>query len=140
MKCALVANGSIEDLHSIRKLIRTYDQVIAVDGGVGHCYAMGVVPSLIVGDLDSASSDLLSLFPDVPKQRYPVDKDETDLEIAIIEALKRGALAVTVFGATGNRVDHTLGNLFLLLKYPEKVKLETETEMIYAIEKSPHDP
>ena len=42
------------------------------------------------------------------------EKDDTDTEYAIREAIRRGAMEIVVIGATGTRIDHVLGNISLL--------------------------
>src|SRR5262249_40568896 len=69
----------------------------------------------------------------VPKKTLPRDKDETDLEVAIKEEFKCGADLVTLFGAWGKRMDHSLTNALLLGRFPGKLRLETETEIAFVI-------
>jgi thiamine pyrophosphokinase len=47
-------------------------------------------------------------------RRYPPEKDETDLELAIEAALEQGAASIQIVAALGDRLDHTLGNIYLL--------------------------
>jgi thiamine pyrophosphokinase len=131
---ALIANGLIEDCPLIRERILTYPKIIAVDGGLNHCIAMNITPNLIIGDFDSAEKQHLSEMSSIPTMLFPADKDETDLELAIREALKSNPEKITVFGATGLRTDHTLGNLYLTELAPKRIYLETERELIWTIE------
>ncbi len=87
------------------------DLVIAADGGCRHLTAAGMVPDLIVGDLDSAQS----LPTDVPLLRHPVRKDDTDTALALQVGLSRGYRSFVIFGALGGREDHTFANYCLLL-------------------------
>jgi len=91
--------------------------VVAADGGARSCPRLGLVPDLVVGDGDSlgpAELDRLEAAG-VAVERAPVDKDETDTELAILAALSRGATRLTVLGAFGGpRLDHELANLGLL--------------------------
>ncbi len=133
---ALVANGKISKSKLLLEKIKAYPYLIAVDGGLNHCHKLGLKPNLIIGDLDSAQKKILSSFEDVLKQVFPVDKDKTDLELAIEHALKLGAKRLTVFAALGGRVDHTLVNIHLLSRYPGKLFFETENELLFVIDKS----
>ena len=65
---------------------------------------------VVVGDLDS----LRRKTPGAEIRRASPDKDETDLELALLLAAERGATWIRVIGATGGRLDHTLGNVMLL--------------------------
>lgn len=131
---ALVANGAIHDLDKIAKRIQAHEYVIAVDGGLCYCEQMGIVPNLIIGDLDSAPFELLGRYPTIPVRRYLTDKDETDLELAVQATYSPEVERITVFGALEKRTDHAVGNLHLIRRYPQKVFLETEDETVFAIE------
>jgi len=93
------------------------DLVIAADGGARHAEALGRRIDLWVGDGDSIGADELAALEraGVPIRRFPVDKDESDTELALLAALDAGARRVTICGALGGaRVDHELANVWLL--------------------------
>lgn len=93
------------------------EAVIAADGGYARAAALGVEPALLVGDLDSLASDLVeaAAASGVSVRRFPADKDESDAELALLEAVSAGATRVTVLGAFGGpRLDHALANVWLL--------------------------
>lgn len=93
-----------------------FDAVIAVDGGFASLEAAGCVPDLALGDFDS-----LGFVPEgVPVKLFPAEKDASDMELALEEALTCGAGAVEVYGALGGRLDHTLANLSLLASFAER--------------------
>jgi len=82
-------------------------RVIAADAGMRHAAMLGVVPELWVGDFDSAPDNLSPELAAVPKQPYETDKDKTDGELAVAEALARGATSLVLAGAFGGpRADH----------------------------------
>ncbi len=86
--------------------------IIAADGGLSFLTSRGVTPHLIVGDFDSYGGPL----PEgVEVIRHPVMKDQTDMELAVREALRRGAGRLLLYGGLGGRLDHTLANLQLLV-------------------------
>jgi thiamine pyrophosphokinase len=94
---------------------------IAADGGMRHAAALGVVPELWVGDFDSTPADLAGAFPDVPKQPYPAAKAATDGEIAVSEALARGAMRLVLAGAlAGERTDHAIQHLLYAVSLAEE--------------------
>jgi thiamine pyrophosphokinase len=93
------------------------DVVIAADGGATRLGKAGRRPDLVVGDLDSlaagAKRDLERAG--VAFEVHPEDKEETDAELALDAAVKRGADEIVVVGAFGGtRLDHVLGNVLLL--------------------------
>lgn len=137
---ALVAFGAIQDYPLTASLIKQHHSVIAVDGGLNHCVEMGIVPDLLVGDLDSVSKEILARFPDLPTRRFPTEKDETDLELALQGLFTPDVAKVTVYGALEKRVDHTLANLNLISRYPGKVFLENERELLFALNGSMEIP
>jgi thiamine pyrophosphokinase len=84
--------------------------IVAADSGLDSCVAAGVVPDLVVGDMDSLSDPaLLGEFPSDRVLRFPRDKDETDTEIGLRVLHERGWSRVTIAGGAGGRIDHLLG-------------------------------
>ena len=93
------------------------DVVIAADGGARHAAALGRRIDLWVGDGDSIGEDDLAALAreGIPIRRAPVDKDESDTELAVLAALDDGARRITICGALGGaRIDHELANVWLL--------------------------
>ena len=93
------------------------DLVVAADGGARHAAALGRPLDLWVGDGDSIGEAELSALAAsrVRIRRAPVDKDESDAELALLAAVDAGAGRITVLGALGGeRVDHGLANVWLL--------------------------
>lgn len=90
--------------------------MIAADGGGNALYAEGLTPHLVIGDLDSLSDAALAAWraQGVTIRRFPADKDETDLELALLAAIERGATQIDVLGALGGRWDQGLANVALL--------------------------
>jgi len=91
--------------------------VIAADGGLLKAKAAGIRPDVVVGDFDSVPAGAVESAEADGMQvlRYPTSKDESDTELAVREAISRGATDVEIAGALGGqRIDHTLANLLLL--------------------------
>jgi thiamine pyrophosphokinase len=91
--------------------------VIAADSGLDHARALGLRVDVLVGDLDSATAPAVAAAEaaGVHIERHPVDKEATDLELALDYALGLGADRVTlVSGGGGARLDHHLAELALL--------------------------
>jgi thiamine pyrophosphokinase len=91
--------------------------VVAADGGWEKAAALGLRPSLLVGDADSLTIETFEALAvqGVEVERSASVKDESDAELALLAALRRGASQVTILGALGGaRFDHALANVCLL--------------------------
>lgn len=96
-------------------------RVIAADSGMRHAAALAVVPELWVGDFDSTDAALLTAYDQVDRQPFPAQKAVTDGEIAIAEALARGARRIILVGAMGGeRSDHALQHFACALQLKEQ--------------------
>lgn len=87
--------------------------IIAVDRGVKHCVDHGLKIDLAVGDFDSYDSKLV----EAPKIVLKPEKDETDIYVAILEAIKKKPEKIYIYGGTNGRLDHYLANINLLGMY-----------------------
>ncbi len=86
------------------------DLIIAADGGYAPLASLGIKPHLLVGDFDS-----LAVRPtDVPVRTFPVEKDDTDMGLALTEGIQRGYSDFVLYGADGGRMDHFLANLQIM--------------------------
>jgi thiamine pyrophosphokinase len=92
------------------------DLVICADGGLDAALAADRQVDLVVGDLDSVSAGVLAdaTAAGVRIERHRVDKDESDLELALLAAVDRSAHTITVHLGVGGRLDHQLANLLVL--------------------------
>lgn len=114
-RCLIFANGTLPDLDAARRLLRPDDFLIAADGGTRHLLDLGRTPSIIIGDLDSATFDLRPLTAaGIQIIQHPRDKNETDLELALDHAIGLGFREIVIVAALGGRLDQTLGNLALI--------------------------
>ena len=89
-----------------------HNLVIAADSGAEHAPALGLTVDVLVGDMDSVDPTLLADLETAGCriERHPVDKDETDLELALGAAIRLGASSVTVITSAGGRPDHAMVN------------------------------
>ncbi len=116
MQITIVANGKISDLSALRDAIQAADQIIAVDGGANYLFQLDLYPNLVIGDMDSISEDVIQRFSEhnVKTILQPVDKDATDLELAIDYAINKNPAVISIWGALGNRWDMSISNVLLL--------------------------
>lgn len=116
MRAIIFANGIFTDQEKARSEINPEDLLIAADGGTLHCLEIGLIPHVVIGDLDSlpkAQWDELR-SQDTQIIVHPRDKDKTDLELALSYAMEQGVEDIIFFGLTGGRLDQYLANLLLL--------------------------
>lgn len=112
MRCIIFSGANIDDYKFVASFLRSGDFVICADSGLRHAVALGITADLLIGDFDSAK--------EIPDDKYseiivlPCEKDDTDTYAAAKEAVTHGATDVLIFGATGTRLDHTLGNVATL--------------------------
>ena len=110
-RCVIVGGAAIARPDEIKKYFRGDDYFVYCDSGLDHMAALGRGADLIVGDFDSHAEP----HSEVETIVLPREKDDTDTEFAVKEALRRGFRDFLLVGAVGARLDHTLGNLALLL-------------------------
>lgn len=133
MKYLIVSGGTVNE-GFLTKIVKNggFDVILAADAGMEALYRDHILPDIIVGDFDSVNPDTLEYFHD--KEQIEVcmlnpEKDDTDTEYAIREAIRRGAREIVIVGGTGTRIDHVLGNICLLgigLEHQVKICLMDE--------------
>lgn len=125
MKIAVLANGTWDPIWG-DQVLSEVDYLICADGGANYAILSGRIPDLLIGDLDSIKTENLKRCEEMGCviERYPCHKDETDLELALSKAKERasfvGEREILLYGSTGKRIDHLLGNLGLMLAYAKK--------------------
>ena len=118
-RVVIFSGGTIKDPEFIRGKLEDMDTpvVICADGATRHLRSLGIIPSVIIGDMDSIDEQDLEEF--VAKGStiltYPSEKDETDTELALLYALGLSPEEIWIFGALGGRIDHALANITLLV-------------------------
>jgi thiamine pyrophosphokinase len=113
MKFIIFANGTLKE--STIKL-DSHARILAADGGAQHCLQLGIIPEAVIGDFDSLSAQEIRQLESrgAVLHRYPADKDETDLELALDYALAAGADEIILYGLLGGRWDMSFANILLL--------------------------
>ena len=134
IKIALFAGGTIDSFQM------DFDLFIGVDRGSLFLIEQGICPDLAVGDFDSVSEKELALIYSQSKEvlQAQPEKDDTDLELAVKAVFARYPQAqLTIFGAFGGRLDHTLANIFLpsnpeITPYMQQIRLcNAQNELRY---------
>ena len=112
-RCVVVGGADIGRYDLARAALRPDDYVIYCDSGLKHRAALDAAPDLIVGDFDSWDDPHLASVETIV---LPCVKDDTDTVYAVKEALRRGYEQFLLLGVIGGRLDHTLGNVSILLR------------------------
>ncbi len=120
-KCLIFASAEIYDYDFIIEYLND-STIICCDGGIKHTKKLNIKPDFIIGDLDSADSEILDFYKNenVTIYQFPSKKEFTDLELCLDFAINNDFKEIFVFGAIGSRMDHTLTNIHLLKSSLEK--------------------
>jgi thiamine pyrophosphokinase len=135
-RAILFINGElIGDDDFYLNYIKAADKVVCADGGADHAYKLGLIPDLILGDLDSISSKALEHYQteQVEFAKYPVAKDKTDTQLILEELIGLEYKEIIIFAGLGGRLDHTLANLYLLdflVEFDTKIKFISPKEQV----------
>jgi len=136
MKHALiVGNGMAPPASLLQQEVARCDLFVAADGGGNSCMALGFEPDVVVGDMDSFWQTEYPFIPVVKDD----DQETNDLEKALWYVLREGAERVTVLGATGARLDHTLKNLSVMVQFRDRFSQLTFRDGMGWIQLLPRD-
>ena len=116
MKALILLNGELYRPDVLRSRIgkEVFDLVLGVDGGSRYADILNVTLDAVIGDLDSLTVQEQKRFGSVKYISYPPEKDETDLELALLYAKEQGAGEIIMVGAMGGRIDMTIANILLM--------------------------
>lgn len=142
MKALIVGGGTSPSVTLLKKQYQDADIVIAADSGANHLIAAGLLPQIVIGDMDSISVDTLKNLQEhqsVEMIRHQVMKDETDMDLCMRTAVLRGATEIVLLAATGSRWDHSLGNMMLMVHFIQagiQVSMMNDHNLAYSTMKS----
>ncbi|WP_372368235.1 thiamine diphosphokinase [Candidatus Uabimicrobium sp. HlEnr_7] len=134
-KVAIMSGGTTpQEDHFFKSLLPNYQFYVAVDMGMDVFHRLGIKPNILVGDLDSISSDID--IEGIELHKFPCDKDKTDTELAVDYCNSSGFSHIDILGGIGDRLDHTLANAYLLVyanKPNNRVRLLNSINTIYLL-------
>lgn len=100
---------------------RQYESWAGVDHGVVLLLKAGIKPKYNYGDFDSITEEERAYIREhMDINPVPKEKDDTDLALCLTDLVSKGYQSINIYGATGGRMDHALGNIHLLMH--EKLK------------------
>jgi len=116
-RIVIAAGGWIRNPSLLKSIVTKDDFIIAADGGLVHLEEAGFHPNILIGDLDSLEEKERQKVGErgIRILAHSKEKDDTDTELAIQHALSIDPEEILVVGGIGDRLDHTLSNVGLLL-------------------------
>lgn len=126
MTGVIICGGNVGEY--INDYIGAEDFVICADSGYDHAKRFGIIPDIVIGDMDSTA------YNDIAEEKrvYPKRKDFTDSELAVMYALEKGFEKVLLFGMIGTRMDHSLANIGMLSRLKNAVIIDENNEIYFA--------
>jgi thiamine pyrophosphokinase len=136
-KVIILANGEFPKHANLLEKLRNSDMIICCDGSVQKLLDFGIEPNFIVGDMDSISEKNKIKFEKILV--HDASQETNDLTKAVNFCIKNGIKTLEILGATGEREDHTLANISLLVNYMDdffSVKMFTDYGVFTPISKT----
>ena len=130
--CAVVCGALIENKSWFAKKISGYNFIIAADSGYDHLNSVGITPNVLIGDMDSISN----VPTGIECFKYPAKKDLTDFAICLEYCFNNGIDSLDVYGAWGDRVDHSMAAVLTMLQYSKKglnIRFINDTSELFVV-------
>ena len=116
----LVANGQRPSHPKIIQIIKDAEKIICIDNGYSIVKDLNIIPSILIGDLDSVDLTNVDQSVEIIKHK---DQNLSDLEKALNYCIEKGISKVYLLASTGLRDDHNLANLILIIDFIEKINV-----------------
>jgi thiamine pyrophosphokinase len=118
-KAAIFLNGSLDSGFDLNQYIDKETMIICADGGAVHALDRGLVPDVLIGDLDSIPKTYLEQVQKFKTKiiSFPKKKDYTDGELSMKYALDHTIDDILIFAFKGSRFDHVLSNILFISKF-----------------------
>lgn len=137
-KCIIIANGKSPTKKVVDYFVnKGFSAIICADGGANSAKKIGIIPNFIIGDLDSISLSTLNYFKNKSTIIQIKRQNDTDVEKCLKFAIKKGFKEAILLGVTGDRLDHTICNLGIVIKFFNiiKILLAAESSFLTPINK-----
>ena len=123
-KALILANGFYPKKSVIKYLLNNgFSTLVCADGGANSAFKLGLIPDLIIGDLDSIYADVKSFYESRSKIIVYTRQSDTDVEKCLKYLIKNKFTEVILLGATGDRLDHSFCNMGIVLKFYNEIKI-----------------
>ncbi len=117
----VVGGGAPVGVERLQQCAAGYEACLAADSGLAAVKEAGLSPLFVVGDMDSVSPEVLASMG-ADKTRRSTDQSTTDLEKAVLLALELGAKKIGIVCASGDRIDHTINGVSMMIRYRGKAE------------------
>ncbi len=136
MQTIILADGAFPKSEKLKNLLDNAKRIVCCDGAANKLVDSGREPDVIIGDLDSVRPELKIKYRDILIKVS--DQDTNDLTKAVNLCVKNGWKDIVILGATGDREDHSIGNISLLASYSKvaNVKILTDYGEFIAINRT----
>lgn len=125
-RAVILANGAFPTHQIPMQELKEAKYIVCCDGAINKLEKIDLEPYAIVGDLDSLDPDLKWKYRDII--HHYSNQDNNDLTKAVNWCIKNKFNEAIIVGASGNRDDHMIGNIFLLPLYAKKIKVKMLTD------------
>lgn len=118
MNCLIITGGDMPDTDIVKSFVSKASLVIGVDGAADLLYKNNIMPHVLIGDFDTADPNCVAGLKRGGARviRLQTEKNETDTEAALDYAIQQGAEDITILGALGGRLDHSISNIMMLVR------------------------
>lgn len=138
-RCIIIANGKSPTKKVVQYFYKKgFNTIICADGGANSAKKLGIIPDYIIGDLDSINKNVLKNFESKSKIIKIKRQNDTDVEKCLKFAIRNKHDEVVLLGVTGDRLDHTICNLGIVIKFFNRIKIlvAAENSFLFPINKS----
>ncbi|HCY76010.1 MAG TPA: thiamine diphosphokinase [Ignavibacteriales bacterium] len=128
-KCIILANGKSPTKKVVEYFVKkSFSTIICADGGANSAMKLKIIPDYIIGDFDSIKKSTQKYFEKKSIIIKYSRQNDTDVEKCLKFAIRKKITEVVLLGVTGDRLDHTICNLGIVIKYFGKIKLHIAAE------------
>ncbi|MBE2280965.1 MAG: thiamine diphosphokinase [Ignavibacteriaceae bacterium] len=130
MKCIILGNGKAPLLTDFKWFLKIINPefIVCADGGANTAYKFNILPDFITGDFDSIKPQVYKYFKDKCEMIENSGQYDTDIEKSLKLALSYKCEEAFLFGVSGNRLDHSLANIAIALKFSDRLKISIISE------------
>jgi thiamine pyrophosphokinase len=135
-KACIFCCGELKSSARAKRAAINCDLLMAADGGAKHLAGLGLRPRIIIGDMDSNTTDIWNGDNSIVQIPYSPNEDKSEVELAVEYALKQGYQEILLIAAVGGCLVHTLGNVALVASNPGRIAILDGASTLVAVDRS----